>query len=86
MLWWLRRRAVWKSLSGNPDEKHWRGQCVAYISPPLKREQAKHLGIRAVPYMPKHWGVQFAAAGLIAEEILDGINDPGGLPNVYTLE
>lgn len=68
--------AVWENLGGNPDEKPWRGQCVTYICPPLKREQAKHLGLRAIPYLPKDWCVQWAAAGLIAEEILDGINDP----------
>ena len=68
--------AVWKNLSDDPAEKYWRGQCVAYICPPLKREHAKHLGLRAAPYLPKDWRVQFAAAGLIAEEILDGIDDP----------
>jgi hypothetical protein len=68
--------AVWENLSGNPDEKKWGGQCVTYLCPPLKREQAKHLGLRTIPYLPKDWLVQWAAAGLIAEEILDGINDP----------
>jgi hypothetical protein len=68
--------AVWENLSGNLDEKQWRGQCVAYIHPPLKREHAKRLGVRTIPYLPKDWCVQYAAAGLIGEEILDGINDP----------
>lgn len=70
------RAFVWQDPSGNTDEKRWEGQCVAYIFPPVKREEAKHLGIRAVTYLPKDWLVQFAAAGLIAEEMLDGINDP----------
>lgn len=68
--------AVWKNLSGNPDEKQWLGQCITYLCPQLKREQAKHFGLRAIPSMPKDWCVQCAAAGLIAEEILKGIDDP----------
>jgi hypothetical protein len=66
--------AVWKKPSSNPDEK--RCNCITYVCPQLKREQAKHLGLRAMPSLPKDWRVQWAAAGLIAEEILDGINDP----------
>lgn len=68
--------AVWKNLSGSPDEKWWRGQCVTYVCPQRARDQTKNLGLRSKPPLPKDWRVQLAAARLIAEEILDGINDP----------
>jgi len=77
---------VWSNLSGNPDEQLWGGQC-RFICPTVQVVIAKDLRRSAVKLklpkslipplvkLPNNWSMLLGVAGMIAEEILDGIDD-----------
>lgn len=80
---------VWRNPNPNPAENTWFGHC-RFLCPLLQREQSKSLrrlagklpeemrssmDLRPVK-LPKHWALLIGVAGLVAEQIFDGIDDP----------
>lgn len=80
---------VWKNVSGNPDEYLWCGHC-RYICPLVQQQNAKNLRLQAAKFpdelrnrvelrtvkLPSNWRMLVGVAGLVAEQIYAGIDDP----------
>ena len=65
---------VWRSESGNPDERAWLGQFRPRMCPEANRNAAAASGFE-VQGPPDNWKILVGIAGMLAEEILNAETD-----------
>jgi hypothetical protein len=77
---------VWRSRSGNPEERAWRGQSHPRTCPEAMGAIALASRFSA-PDLPANWRMLVGIAGLVAEEILgDDTDDAGAIADAIHLK